>query len=229
MPADEGRLLFDELMRFKPDGLTANAWAVKAGVSRNFWNDLRRHGNPSRRTLEKLLAAADSSLAEFEAMRVDGPSAAVATAANRLSDPGSRSWAPAAPPPLPVLLSAFGGEWGGTGSGIELTAIRRAEQLDPVTRPASLAGDADAYAVTIIGDSMWPRFRPGRRIAISPRAPVAIGDDVVVLIGPERALIKELVRRRATSIELRQFNPDLTFQVEEADIVAVHRVAGELF
>ena len=66
--ADQGRLLFDELMRFRPDGLTANAWAVKAGVSRNFWNDLRRHGNPSRRILEKLLAAADSSLAEFEAL-----------------------------------------------------------------------------------------------------------------------------------------------------------------
>ena len=74
MAVDEGRLLLEELMRFKPAGLTANAWAVKAGISRNFWNDLRRHGNPSRRTLEKLLSAADSSLAEFEALRVGAAS-----------------------------------------------------------------------------------------------------------------------------------------------------------
>ena len=56
---NNGTRLFEELMRFKPAGLTANGWAVKAGISRAFWNDLKRHGNPSRRTLEKLLSAAD--------------------------------------------------------------------------------------------------------------------------------------------------------------------------
>ena len=74
MPGN-GTRLFEELMRFRPDGMTANSWVVKAGVSRNFWNDLKRHGNPSRRTLEKLLAAADSSLAEFEALRSNHPKA----------------------------------------------------------------------------------------------------------------------------------------------------------
>jgi hypothetical protein len=56
--ADDGAELFEELMRFKPDGLTPNAWAVQAGVGRTIWADLRRHGNPSRRTLSKLLEAA---------------------------------------------------------------------------------------------------------------------------------------------------------------------------
>ena len=58
--------LYRDLMRLRPEDLTPNAWAVKAGVSRTVWSDMRRHGNPSRRTLEKLLAAAGSSLAEFE-------------------------------------------------------------------------------------------------------------------------------------------------------------------
>ena len=62
--------LYRDLMRLKPQGWTANAWAVRAGVSRTVWTDMRRHGNPSRRTLEKLLTAAGSSLAEFEAPRV---------------------------------------------------------------------------------------------------------------------------------------------------------------
>jgi hypothetical protein len=32
--------------------LTLNAWAVNAGVSRTVWANIRRHGNPSRRTLK---------------------------------------------------------------------------------------------------------------------------------------------------------------------------------
>ena len=47
--------LYRDLMRLKPDELTPNAWAVQAGVSRTVLSDMRRHGNPSRRTLEKLL------------------------------------------------------------------------------------------------------------------------------------------------------------------------------
>jgi hypothetical protein len=64
--------------------------------------------------------------------------------------------------------------------------------------------DAGAYAVTIVGDSMWPRFRPGRRLAIAPMVPVAIGDDVLVKLnarphqtGVVNVLIKELVRKTA--------------------------------
>ena len=37
---------------------------------------MRRHGNPSRRKLEKLLSAAGSPLAEFEALRIGATSAA---------------------------------------------------------------------------------------------------------------------------------------------------------
>ena len=84
--AEAGAQLIEELMRFKPDGLTANGWAVKAGVSRTIWADLRRHGNPSRRILEKLLGAAEASLAEFEALRV-GQDVAPYSAGNGFADP----------------------------------------------------------------------------------------------------------------------------------------------
>ena len=70
---DRDPALLIDLMRFKPDMMSANAWAVSAGVSRTVWTDIRRHANPSRRTLEKLLAAAGSSLAEFEALRIGVP------------------------------------------------------------------------------------------------------------------------------------------------------------
>ena len=88
---DEESQIYRELMRFKPEGWSANAWAVTAGVSRTVWSDMRRHGNPSRRTLEKLLKAAGSSLAEFEALRVgDAPRAA--PAGSVLGDAQSVGW-----------------------------------------------------------------------------------------------------------------------------------------
>ena len=148
-----------------------------------------------------------------------------------------RRWNAAPLAPLPLVASSLAGEWGNPGSQIELTEIRPGELLDRLLRPMSLAADADAYALTIVGDSMWPRFRPGHRVAVSPRSPVAIGDDVLARLLPaaedehsgiERVLIKQLVKRTATLFELRQFNPDLTFCLDASKVEAVVKIAGEL-
>jgi SOS-response transcriptional repressor LexA len=229
--------VYEALMRFRPAGLSPNAWAVKAGVSRTVWADMRRHGNPSRRTLEKLLAAAGSSLAEFEALRVDGGPTGDLAAAPGIAEGGAASWGRPQPAPLPLVATAIAGDWGDPMQRIELTHLCRGEMIDRLPRPASLAEDAAAYAITIVGDSMWPRFRPGRRVAVSRRAPVAIGDDVLVTLnapageseqGRERVLVKELVRRSGGGVELRQFNPDVTFHVPARDITAIEKVLGEL-
>jgi hypothetical protein len=237
--AEESQL-YRDLMRFRPDGLTPNGWAVNAGVSRSVWSDMRRHGNPSRRTLAKLLAVAGSSLAEFEALQVgEGPkTGASAAKLEGLSDARAPSWRPAPLAPVPLAATAMGGEWGDRSRHIEMTEILSGDAAGHLPRPDSLAGDGDAYALTIVGDSMWPRFRPGRRVIVSPKAPVAIGDDVVVRLregdaaGGRRAariLIKELVRRTAGFIELRQFNPDVSFRVEGSEIAAIHKIMGEAF
>ena len=229
--------IYRDLMRFKPHGMSPNAWAVKAGVSRTVWADMRRHGNPSRRTLEKLLAAADSSLAEFEALRLGPHPRRLVGGDGANVGEGRRAWTPGLLPPLPLIVSSLAGEWGEPGSQVELTEIRPAELLERLPRPTSLADDPDAFAVTVVGDSMWPRFRPGRPIAVSPRSPVAIGDDVLVRLraapgwehgGTERVLIKQLVRKSAASVDLRQFNPDLTISVDSSDVDAILRIAGEL-
>jgi SOS-response transcriptional repressor LexA len=229
--------IYEDLIGFKPEGMTPNAWAMKAGVSRTVWADMRRHGNPSRRTLERLLTAAGSSLAEFEALRVSARPA-VQVRGSTFGEGGGGRWGAAQLPSLPLVSTAIGGEWGNAGSRIELTELRAGELVDRVARPPSLASDHSAYAVTVVGDSMWPRFRPGRRIAVSPRSAVAVGDDVVVKLncsGGEEAsgaivltLIKELVRRSASGVELRQFNPDATFEVPAAEIAAIEKVIGEL-
>lgn len=225
--SEAGVRLFLELMRFKPDELTANGWAVRAGVSRTIWADLRRHGNPSRRTLEKLLAAAGSSLAEFEALRVGDAGSPFSPDGVGVTDAGA-AWRAAPLPPIPLLETGLAGEWGNPGSGIELTALHMDRVMGQVARPASLASDRDAYAVTSLGDSMWPRFRRGRQLLVSPAAPVVIGDDVLVLLASDGlALIKELTVRSAPRIGLRQFNPDIQFEVDAAKIGAIHKIVGE--
>jgi SOS-response transcriptional repressor LexA len=230
MPAGDASQIYRDLMRFKPDGLTPNGWAMKAGVSRTVWSDMRRHGNPARRTLEKLLTAAGSSLAEFEAFRISDRPKPNSTLVG-LADRGASPWGGAEPVPLPVLASAIAGEW---AANVELTELRPGEIIDRIARPVSLARDPSAYAFTIVGNSMWPRFRPGRRLAVSPQAPVAIGDDVIVKVGDEASaasvsiLIGELVRRNASGVELRRFNPDATFHVDAAEVRAVEKVLGEL-
>jgi len=236
--AVEESQIYRDLMRLKPEELTPNAWAVRSGVSRTVWADMRRHGNPSRRTLEKLLSAAGSSLAEFEALRIeDAPDRGPPTTASELGDVRARQWSGAPLPPIPLVASDFGGEWGEASPGIELITVRHGQILDRLPRPPGLASDQDAYALTTIGDSMWPRFRPGRRLVASPGSPVAIGDDVLVqlttagneaLEGGIRAMIKELVRRTGSHVELRQFNPDVTFRVPASEIAAIHKVMGEL-
>lgn len=146
--------------------------------------------------------------------------------------------------PVPLVGTALGGAFGNLET-VEMTELRLSEVLDYLARPQSLADDDLAYAVEIVGDSMAPRFEPGERVFVSPKAAVRPGDDVIVqLIDPAgegdladavtEVLIKRLVRRTAAFIELRQFNPDTTFEVpldrvaRQKGRLAIHRVRGRL-
>ena len=221
--------LYRDLMRFKPGDLTPNAWAVRAGVSRTVWSDMRRHGNPSRRTLEKLLETAGSSLAEFEALRLGDAPRIGPGETSQLGDASAIPWRAAPMPLIPVLACSAAGEWN-LGSGVEQISIDRSRVVGHVERPRSLARDSDAYALTVIGDAMSPRFRPGKRIIVSPITPVETGDDVVVVLRKAEgmlALIKEMGRRGSGSVELAQHNPNLRFNVDTVAIAAIHKVLGE--
>jgi hypothetical protein len=143
-------------------------------------------------------------------------------------------------PRIPLVGSVIGMRSFDPERDIELTELDMAEVLDTVRRPESLARDEKAYALTVIGDSMAPKYDPGTRVIVSPKATVSINDYVVVQLkgeDPENqyeerittVLIKRLVRRSASFAELRQFNPDITFRVERDRIAAIHKVIGEVY
>jgi phage repressor protein C with HTH and peptisase S24 domain len=149
------------------------------------------------------------------------------------------------PPAVPLYGSAIGGEYGDIDEHVELTELHLGEVLQWLKRPGELVADPLAYTLTVVGDSMSPLFEPGVRVNVSPRASVGIGDNVIVQLRGRNheeddrvkmVLIKRLVRRSASFVELKQFNPDITFQVpivriyvDQRGRAAIHKVVSATF
>lgn len=138
---------------------------------------------------------------------------------------------------LPLLGTALGGSLDDLDENVDLVELHLGEVLEYLRRPASMANDPDAYALTVLNDSMAPKFEAGDAVAISPRTPVSIGDYVIVQLRcpqleDERitmVLIKRLVRRTAAHVELEQFNPPINFKVDIKRVACMHHVKGALF
>jgi len=231
--------VYDALLALKPRELSLNAWTVKAGVGRSIFTEIRRHGNPTRETLEKLLGSIGKTMADLGT--IDAPVRTEVRGTGLSPGEVQQAWAMPQGKPVPLLGTAFGSDLEEI-AGIETTELMMSEVLDYLLRPPSLANDETAYAVTTIGDSMAPRYEPGEMVFVSPKATVSVGDDVLVQLRGEgdddeasqiagrisTVLLKRLVRRTGAFIELRQFNPDKTFQVPIGRVRRIHRVRGRL-
>lgn len=138
------------------------------------------------------------------------------------------------PRDVPVYFTAMGTYRSADddSQAIEQAFIDPSETLDHFERPPGYLTRGGLYGVYIQGDSMEPRWESGDPCYADPKKTPHIGDDVIVYlvrgIGEEQemaaVLIKRLVKRSAGFIELRQFNPDITFRVETRHIQAIHRV-----
>ena len=96
-------------------------------------------------------------------------------------------------------------------------------------RGPGLIGMSGVFAIYIEGDSMVPWRKPGSLAYVHENRPPAPGCHVVVELdggpgNPRRALIKELVRRTPTKLQLRQHNPPETIELDAAMVVRVLRV-----
>lgn len=225
------------LLALKPDDLALGRWALEAKLARNYFNDLRGHGNPGEETLRKLLAVIGKTMADYdrEKARIAGT---VLSEVESIPGSARSVFHGERLPDLEVRGTAMGGEFGDLDSDIELTELHMDEVIDRVARPIALANDPRAYALRIIGDSMAPRFKPGERVSVNPKATVSIGDDVIVQLRGDdgndgerikMVLIKELVRFTSTFVELRQHNPSTVFRVERKRVAHIHVVRANYF
>lgn len=115
---------------------------------------------------------------------------------------------------------------------IEQTAMEMGEPIDHMIRPPGLMGKRGIYGLYVVGESQMDRFKPGELVFADPNRPPMIGDDVIVYLkkqqGDDEAiasiLIKQLIRRGPSRIELRQLNPFAEFSVDARKVAAIHRV-----
>ncbi|KRB73461.1 hypothetical protein ASE07_06305 [Noviherbaspirillum sp. Root189] len=87
--------------------------------------------------------------------------------------------------------------------------------------------DPDAYAIRVRGDSMRPRIKSGEYIVAEPGVEAQPGDDVVVKLRNDKAMVKELLWVRDGEISFGSINdsvPPITLQLQ--DIICIHRVAA---
>ncbi len=242
---------FDEVMarierKLDQHGMTEREASLKAVGKPDMIRDMkRRRGLPTSERLARLAYLLGTTSDWLIHGGMEGPildrSRLNPDGTLKSEDPGAGTrasdirgaWAAPEPHrPVPLIGTAFAGEW---DADLEMSELHLTDVLDYLGRPPELQTDPDSYALEIVGESMAPRFEPGERAFVSPLSPVRIGDDVVVQLrakGPAQsdrvklALIKRLTRRSPTFLELRQFNPDRTFQVPVEQVAAVHRVRG---
>lgn len=236
MGDEPGSPLYQTLMSLKPEGMSNFEWARQAKVDRSLFNAIKRSGNTTQKTLEKLLSAINvdparaSEIHSLVLSEVRGTGLSTEEVRLERAAPNVAR--------LPLVGSALGGSFSDINEHVELTELYLGDVLDNLSRPAHLIGDEHAYAVTIVGDSMEPRYKPSERVFVSPRASIGIGDDVIVQLkrgptdDPEQAervtmvLIKELVRRSSSFVELSQFQPPARFKIPAERVAAIHRVVG---
>ncbi len=135
---------------------------------------------------------------------------------------------------LPIYGTALGAEKTVEGVAIEQTYLNTGDIVGYLKRPVILNDKPDSYGLYVAGESMYPVFRDGEPIVAEMKRPARVGDDVVVYLrangddddgATARAvLVKRLIKKTSTFIELQQFSPAITFRIEMCEVLRIDRV-----
>jgi phage repressor protein C with HTH and peptisase S24 domain len=192
-------------------GLSPSGLARKAGLDPTSFNLSKRQTGdgkvrwPSTESLSKVLTATGARLEDFTALVMGKRTVPDMRLKGRNK--------------IPLIGMAQAGSEGFFDDGGYPAGAGWEEVELPTT------ADANAYALSISGDSMEPVYRDGDAVIVSPASPVRVGDRVVARATDGAVMAKLLTRRTATRIELSSLNPAhalLRFAVE--DIVWMHRI-----
>jgi phage repressor protein C with HTH and peptisase S24 domain len=173
-------------------GYSTSGLAKKAGLDPTSFNKSKRMSPegkprwPSTESLAKILAVTNITMNEFttyiEIHQNDAPS--------------NNS--------IPVMGCAQAGEHGYfTDAGYP-----QGEGWDYIELPGFTPKDDSTYALEVSGDSMQPLYRDGDILVVSPQSNIRKGDRVIVKTKDGQVMVKELIRKTTSKIELKSFNPD---------------------
>jgi hypothetical protein len=189
--------------------------ALGVEVAQRFADAMEGQGDPPITRAEVIALTGLVTASNAQIFQVDGPSA------ERMRRD------------LPIYGTALGAEEILGGEAIEQTALNRGEVIEYKRRPPILDGRADVYGLYVQGSSMHPRFRDGETVFVESRKRPSVGDDAVIYLRTpdevegERVssvLIKTVVRKTASYVELEQFNPACTFRIPMERVERMDRV-----
>lgn len=126
------------------------------------------------------------------------------------------------PRDVPIMGNAYGGD--------EADFCFTGQITDYARRPPRIERDSTVFGIYVSGNSMSPRFTEGELVYASSARPAAIGDYVIVELKPKRegddtlGYIKQLTKRTASKLIVRQLSPEKTIEFDLKRVKAVHRV-----
>lgn len=123
---------------------------------------------------------------------------------------------------IPVFGQAVG--------GVDGEFIMNGNVLYEVMAPPILSEISGAYAVSVSGDSMSPRYEDGEVCFVDPERRVRKGDYVIAQIrleegGAPLAYVKKFVRHNSSELVLEQFNPPKELRFDARTVQSVHYIA----
>lgn len=119
--------------------------------------------------------------------------------------------------------------FGSAVGGVHGEFVLNGSHLDDIYGPPSLAGNDEAYAVMVAGESMLPRYEDGETAFADPKRRVKRDDYVVAQIkmeenGPILAFVKKFIKRNSDELVLEQLNPAKELRFRDNTVVAVHYI-----
>jgi phage repressor protein C with HTH and peptisase S24 domain len=174
---------------YSPSGL-----AKQSGLDATSFNKSKRFSAdgkprwPSTESISRILAATGATMSDFLAL---------------MDENGDIS--PRAPKKGFIPLIGFA--QAGAEGFFDEDGYPAGAAWDEVRFPESDINTNGAYALEISGDSMEPLYRNGDVLVTSPSSTIRRGDRVVVRTIGGEVMVKELVRKTATKIELKSLNP----------------------
>lgn len=124
------------------------------------------------------------------------------------------------------MIPVYGQAVGGVNGEFEMNG----NKLFDVMAPPVLSDVSKAYAVSVSGESMWPRYEDGEICFVDPTRRVKKNDYVIAQIrsgghGAPLAYVKRFVRWNSEELVLEQFNPAEMLKFPAQDVVSVHYIA----
>lgn len=90
------------------------------------------------------------------------------------------------------------------------------------------SSDANAYALRVRGDSMFPAIRDGNIVVVEPNTPPVVGEFVMVQLHDGRSTVKEFLWHKGGVYAFQAVNGQARLTLDESQVSKVHFVGAIL-